>query len=114
MALNHGVVALSVSVLNIWQMHHMISTKRKKEMLLSRDAATKHGGSLLAGASMLDALVLARLADAFAKAALLVWARPHIRPAIVIANSDTLLAPLLQGAFRDRNQLYFRFAIPST
>ena len=79
----------------IWQMHHMFSTKRKKKMLLSRDASTKHGGSLLAGASMLNALVLARLADAFAKAALLVWARPRIRPAIVIANSEIFLAPLL-------------------
>ena len=92
----------------------MLDAKIKKKLLLSRDASTKHGGSLLAGASMLDALVLACLADAFAKAALLVWARPHIRPAVVIANSDTLLAPLLQGAFRDRNQLYFRFVIPST
>ena len=81
-------------------MHHMFSTKRKKKMLLSRDASTKHSGSLLAGASMLDALVLARLACAFARAALLIWARPCIRPAVVIACSDIFLAPSLRGAFR--------------
>lgn len=73
---------------------------KRKKAPFPRDVATKHGGSLLAGASMLNALVLARLADAFAKAALLVWARPRIRPAIVIANSEIFLAPLLRGAFR--------------
>lgn len=94
-------------------MHPVLDAKIKKKLLLSRDASTKHGGSLLAGASMLDALVLARLADAFAKAELLVWARPRIRPAIVIANSEIFLAPLLRGAFRGQNQLDFRFVIPS-
>lgn len=83
----------------IWQMHHMFSTKRKKKMLLSRGASTKHGGSLLAGASMLDALVLARLACAFARAALLIWARPCIRPAVVIACSDMFLSHRCEGHF---------------
>ena len=102
MALNQEVVAWSVGASIIWQMHHMIDAKiKKKKMLLSRDASTKHGGSLLAGASMLDALVLARLACAFAGAALLVWAHPRIRPAAVIANSGMLLAPLLQGGFQE-------------
>ena len=78
----------------------MLDARIKKRLLLSRDASTKHGGSLLAGASMLDALVLARLACAFARAALLVWARPRIRPAVVIAYSDMFLAPLLRGTFR--------------
>ena len=82
-------------------MHHMLDAKIKKKMLLSRDVSAKHGGSLLAGASMLDALVLARLACAFARAALLAWVHPYIRPAVVIANSDMLLALLLQGAFRE-------------
>lgn len=77
----------------------MFSTKRKKKMLLSLRASSKHGGFLLTGASMLDALALTRLARAFARAALLVWAHPRIRPAVVIANSDMLLAPLLRGHF---------------
>ena len=81
-------------------MHHMLDAKIKKNMLLPRDASTKHGGSLLTDASMLDALVLARLACAFAGAALLVWARPRIRPAVVIANSDMFLASLLPEEFR--------------
>ena len=81
------------------QMHHMLDAKRKRELLLSRDVSAKHGRSLLAGVSMLDALALVRLAGAFAKVVLLVWARPRIRPAVVIVNSDMFLAPLLQGAF---------------
>lgn len=90
----------------------MIDEKRKK-MLLSRDASTKHGGSLLAGASILDALALAHLACAFARAALLFWARPRIGPAVVIANSDMFLVSLLPEEFRSRNRLNFRFVIPS-
>lgn len=79
----------------------MLDAKIKKNMLLPRDASTKHGGSLLTDASMLDALVLARLACAFAGAALLVWARPRIKPAVVIANSGMLLVPLLRGDFEN-------------
>lgn len=81
-------------------MHHMFSTKRKKKMLLSRHASTKHGGSLLAGASMSDTLVLARLACAFDRVALLVWSRSRVRPAVVIAYSDMFLTPLQRGVFR--------------
>ena len=60
---------------------------------------------------MLDALVLARLACAFTGAALLVWARPRIRPAVVIANSGMLLAPLLRGDFE--NEVSSNFDLPS-
>ena len=83
----------------IWLMHYMLAAKGKK-MLLSRDASTKHGGSLLAGASILDALVVAHLACAFARAALLFWARPRIGPTVVIAYSDMFLASLLPEEFR--------------
>ena len=81
-------------------MHHMLAAKRKKKMLLSLRASSKHGGFLLTGASMLDALALTRLACAFAGAALLVWAHPRIRPAVVIAYSDMFLASLLPEEFR--------------
>lgn len=72
----------------IWQMHYMLVSKIKKKMLLSRDASTKHGRSLLAGASMLDALVLARLACALAGVA-----QGDVRPRPL---PQVLLARLLQ------------------
>ena len=99
MALNRKVVAWLVGVPVMWQMHPMLDAKRKKRLLLSRDAATKHGRPLLAGASMLAALALAHLACASARAALLVWAHPRTRPAVAIADSDMLLALLLRGVF---------------
>lgn len=91
----------------------MLDAKIKKNMLLPRDASTKHGGSLLTDASMLDALVLARLACAFAGAALLVWARPRIKPAVVIANSSMLLVPLLRGDFENEISSNFDLSSPS-
>ena len=67
MALNNKVVAWLVGVSIMRQMHPMLDAKRKKRLLLSRDAATKHGRPLLAGASMLAALALVRLAGALAR-----------------------------------------------
>lgn len=99
MALNHKVVAWLVNVPIMWQTNPMLDAKRKKRLLLSRDAAAKHGRPPLAGASMLAALALAHLACASARAALLVWAHPRTRPAVAIADSDMLLALLSRGAF---------------
>ena len=67
MALNHEVVAWLVGVPIMWQTNPMLDAKRKKRLLLSRDAAAKHGRPLLTGASMLAALALVRLAGALAR-----------------------------------------------